>query len=739
MSGFHIQKLDRRRFLQLSGLTGSGLLLGVAVIDSDPAHAAANTLAPSAFAPSAFLQISSEGIVIYATQPEIGQGVRTSIPMILAEELDVAWKDVEIRIASIDAKRYGVQTAGGSTATPRSWNPMRRAGAVARAMLIEAAAREWNVSASECRTRDSKVMHAASGRRAHYRDLAEVAATLPVPDADTLQLKTRTEYRLLNTRVRATDGRDLVSGRPTYASDVRIPGMLYAMYVKCPRIGGKVRAANLDAVRSLPGIVDIFVLEGNGDLTELKPGVALLARDTWSALSARRALRIEWDESSAASDDWPSTLAKARELAPAGGDDATGSDLIAERGDVATAFASAKKTLQATYSYAFLSHAQLEPQNCVARPLAGGGMELWPPSQTPQRAQTAVAKLLGVAEANVTIHPQRLGGGFGRRLNNDVACEAAAIAARAQAPIKLQWIREDDMTNDVVRAGGLMALQGALDARGRLTGWRNHQITFSPDGKRIVSGGTLRADEDFAPLLPAVRITRSVLPWSSPCGFWRAPGASAFAFPLQSFLHEMSIAAGRDHLEFLLELLGEPRWLPPANAGALNTARAAGVLRLAAEKAGWGKRLPEGRALGIAFYFSHTAHVAEVAEVSVDAAQHITVHAVTVAVDVGPVVNLNGAEAQCQGSVIDGLSAMAAQQLTHRNGVIDEKNFDRYALRRIGSEPRIDIHFLQSDFPPSGLGEPVLPPVAPAICNAVFSACGQRIRSLPISAEGFSI
>jgi len=739
MSVLHIQKFDRRRFLQLSGLTGSGLLLGVSVTHSDTAHAAAETRVPSTLAPSAFLQVSRDGIVIYATQPEIGQGVRTSIPMILAEELDVAWKDVEIRTASIDATRYGAQAAGGSTAIPRSWNPMRRAGAVARAMLIEAAARTWNVSASECRTRDSEVMHAASGRRMHYRDLAEAAATLPVPDADTLQLKTRDEYRLLNSRVRTTDGRDLVSGRPTYASDVRIPGMLYAMYVKCPRIGGKVRVANLDAIRSLPGIVDIFVLEGNGDLTELKPGVALLARDTWSALSARQALRIEWDEDSAASDDWPSTLAKARELAQAGGDGATGSDLIAERGDVATAFASAKKTLQSTYSYAFLSHAQLEPQICVARPLAGGAMELWPPSQTPQRAQTVVAKLLGVAESNVTIHPQRLGGGFGRRLNNDVACEAAAIAARAQAPIKLQWIREDDMTNDIVRAGGLMALQGALDARGRLTGWRNHQITFSPDGKRIVSGGTLRAEEDFAPLLPAVRITRSVLPWSSPCGFWRAPGASAFAFPLQSFLHEMSVAAGRDHLDFLLELLGEPRWLPPANAGALNTARAAGVLRLAAERAGWGKRLPKGRALGIAFYFSHTAHVAEVAEVSVDAAKHISVHAVTVAVDVGPVVNLNGAESQCQGSVIDGLSAMAAQQLTYRNGIIDEKNFDRYVLRRIGSEPRIDIHFRQSDFPPSGLGEPVLPPVAPAICNAVFSACGQRIRSLPISAEGFSI
>lgn len=734
MSHYHIQKYDRRRFLQLSGLAGGGLLLGVSVVDTETAHAAAST-----FAPSAFLQISRDGILIYATQPEIGQGVRTSIPMILAEELDAAWKDVEVKVAGIDAKRYGVQTAGGSTATPRSWNPMRRAGAVARAMLIEAAARNWNVASTDCSTRDSEVIHVASGRRVHYRDLAETAATLPVPDAETLRLKSRAEYRLLNTRVRATDGRDLVTGRPTYASDVRIPGMLYAMYVKCPRIGGKVRSANLDDVRRLPGVVDAFALEGNGDLTELKPGIALIARDTWSALGARRALRIEWDESSAASDDWPSTLAKARELAQAGGDGASGNDLIAERGDVAAAFASAKKTVRASYSYAFLSHAQLEPQNCVARPLEGGGMELWPPSQTPQRAQTTVAKLLGVAEGNVTIHPQRLGGGFGRRLNNDVACEAAAIAARAQAPIKLQWLREDDMTNDVVRAGGLMALQGALDDGGRLSGWRNHQITFSPDGKRIVSGGALRAEEDFAPLIPAVRVTRSVLPWSSPCGFWRAPGSSAFAFPLQSFLHELSVAAGRDHLEFLLDLLGEPRWLPPANAGALNTGRAAGVLRLAAEKSGWGKRLPKGRALGMAFYFSHTAHVAEVAEVSVDAAKHITVHAVTVAVDVGPIVNLNGAEAQCQGSVIDGLSAMAAQQLTYRGGVIDEKNFDRYPLRRIGKEPRVDIHFLQSDFPPSGLGEPVLPPVAPAVCNAVYSACDQRIRSLPISAEGFSI
>lgn len=740
MSRIRIERLDRRRFLQLTGLAGGGLMLGIgnpgsaAAAPGGAAAAAGGSAAAAPFAPNAFVQISSAGILIYSTQPEIGQGVRTSVPMILAEELDVAWADVEIRMAPTDAKRFGPQVAGGSTSIPRTWTPMRKAGAMARALLVEAAARDWKVPPSECRTRDSEVIHDASGRRAHYRSLTEQAAKLPLPDPETLPLKARADYRLLNTRVRTTDGRDLVTGKPTYAIDVRLPGMLHAVYVKCPRIGGKVRAANLDAIRRLPGVVDAFALEGNGDPTELKPGVAIVARDTWSAFSARQSLVVDWDESTAADDDWASTLEKARELARA-----DGAEVVVERGDVATAFATAKKTVASTYVFNFVSHAQLEPQSCTVRPNADGSFELWPPSQTPQRAQTTVAKVLGIPESQVTIHPRRLGGGFGRRLNNDVSCEAAAIAARVKAPIKLQWTRADDMSNDLVRAGGLLSLQGAIDADSKVSGWRTHHVTFSADGKRLVAGGNLRADEDFAPLMPALRVTRSQLPWVSPCGFWRAPGASAFAFPLQSFLHELSVAAGRDHLEFLLQLLGEPRWLAPANAGALNTGRAAAVLKLAAEKSGWGRTLPKGRALGLAFYFSHTAHVAEVAEVSVDERRHITVHAVTVAADVGPVINLNGAESQCQGSVIDGLSAMAAQKLTHRGGVVQETNFDRYLLRRIGAEPKIDIHFVQSDFPPSGLGEPVLPPVAPAVCNAVFAASGHRIRTLPISEEGFSI
>ncbi|MEN9837524.1 MAG: hypothetical protein RLZ79_1192, partial [Pseudomonadota bacterium] len=415
----------------------------------------------------------------------------------------------------------------------------------------------------------------------------------------------------------------------------------------------------------------------------------------------RRKLKVEWNEASAAKDDWAATSAQSLKLA-----DSEGAEIVAERGEIANTFTEAAHQLNSVYQYAFVSHAQLEPQVCVARMTAEGGCELWPPSQTPQRAQKNVANV-------------------------------AAIAQRLGRPVKLQWMREDDMTHDFVRAGGTIGLRGAIDNQGRASAWQQHFVTFTRDGQKPVLGGDLRAQEDFSQLIPHFRYTRTQLPWGSPTGFWRAPGASVFAFPLQSFLHELSVAAGRDHLEFLLEILGEPRWLTPGNRNTLHTGRAAGVLKLAAEKSGWNTALPKGRARGLAFYFSHTAHVAEVAEVSVSDDKAITVHSVTVVCDVGPIVNLSGAESQCQGSVIDGLSAMLDQKLDYRNGRVQQTNFDRYRLLRMGLDPRIDVHFIESDFAPSGLGEPALPPVAPAVCNAVFSASGQRIRRLPISDEGY--
>ena len=723
-------RVDRRRFLSLAASAGGGLLLAAGrVVSASPRDHRKGGLAPSAW-----LHITEAGIVIYAAQPEMGQGVRTALPMIVAEELDAAWQDVEIRDAPIDAKRFGVQAAGGSTSVARSWESLRRAGAVARIMLVEAAARRWGVPPGECRTRDSAVVHEASGRRLRYTELAQSASTLPVPPAESVALKPRSDYRLLGSRVPATGRHDLVTGRRTYSIDVQFHDMLYAVYVKCPRIGGTVVEANLDEVRALPGVRDAFVLQGNGVDTELKPGVAILARDTWSAFSARRSLRVRWDESAAAGDDMAETLSRATSILTK-----DGAEEISHRGNVPEALGKAAQVVAAEYRYAFASHAQLEPQNATAWWKPDGTLEAWAPTQTPQWAVTSIARLLAIPESAVVLHAPRMGGTFGRRLMNDVACEAAAIARRADRPVKLQWTREDDMTNDFVRVGGLMALKGGLDDRGRAVAWQNHVVTFSADGKQPVSGGDLKVAENLASLLPHFRQQRTQLPWRSPCGFWRSPGPSAFAFPLQGFLHEMSVAAKRDHLEFLLEILGEPRWLTPGDRSTLHTGRAAEVLRLAAAKAGWGSPAPAGRARGIAFYFSHAAYAAHVAEVSVDAERLITVHRITVAADVGPVVNLEGAEAQCQGSIIDALSVMAAQKLTYAGGRVLETNFDRYPLRRIGGEPAIAMHFVQSDYAPSGLGEPILPPVAPAVCNAVYAASGHRIRTLPISEEGFAL
>jgi isoquinoline 1-oxidoreductase beta subunit len=600
-------------------------------------------------------------------------------------------------------------------------------------MLIEAAAREWGVAASECSTEAGRVMH-PDGHEASYLSLAQAAALMPVPEADTLRLKARKDFKLLGTHVTGVDNHALVTGQPLFGSDQQLPGMLHATYMKCPAIGGTVRSANLDEIRALPGVEYAFVLAGNDNATELLSGVAIVARDTWAALSARRSLRVEWDESSAARDSWNASRTQALALA-----DRPGAETLADTGDIDAALAGAAAKVESVYVHAFVSHVQLEPQNCTAWYRADGTLELWASTQTPQRAVTNVASALGIEEAAITLHQLRMGGGFGRRLVNDPVCEAAAISREIGKPVKLQWTREDDMSHDFPRVGGFHALKGGVDDSGRAVAWQDHFITFSADGKNPVAGGNLSATADVAHLIGNFRLMRTQLPWQSPCGLWRAPGASAFSFPLQSFLHELSVAGGRDHLEFLLEILGEPRWLQEGNSRSLHTGRAAAVLKLAAEQAGWGRPMPAGRALGLAFYFSHAAHVAHVAEVSVAEGRRLTVHEVTVACDVGPILNRSGAENQSEGSVIDGLSTLLGQKLTHENGRVQERNLDRYPLLRINQAPRVRTHFIESDYPPTGLGEPMLPPLAPAVCNAVFTATGHRIRTMPISDEGYSI
>lgn len=724
---FRIRKVGRREFMQLTGLVGGGLMLSFAL----PAVATGRggSQGATALAPNGFLRIDEGGILIYAKNPEIGQGVKTSMPMIVAEELDAAWEDVAVEQAPIDAAVYGPQFAGGSMSIPMNWDRLRHAGATARAMLLGAAAARLGVSPADLRTQDSHVIH--SGGKLAYTELAAEAAAMPVPEAESLALKKRGEYRLLGRRITGVDNDALVRGEPLFGIDKTLPGMKYATYQKCDAIGGKVKSANLEAIKAMPGVHDAFVLEGNANAMELAPGVAIVADSTWAAIRAKRALEVEWDEAEAATDSWSDAAARAAALQGEAGTQ------VVDVGDVNAAFENAAKRVDASYTYNFVTHAQLEPMNCTAQ-FKDGAIEMWSPTQTPGFAIRNVANVLGVAPDKITVHQLRCGGGFGRRLYNDFMCEAAAIAQRVEGvPVKLQWTREDDMCCDLFRAGGFHHVSGAVDGDGKVSGWRDHFVTFTNDGERPVSGLSERVFPSG--LLPNLRFEQTQLDWQTRCAAWRAPGSNVFSFVVQSFLHELAQEAGRDHLEVLLEVLGEPRWLKEGDPQVLHTGRAAGVVQLAAKNAGWGRSMPEGRALGLAFYFSHAGHIAEVADVSVDAQKKVKVHKVTVAADVGPIVNLSGAENQVQGSVVDGLSTMMGLAVTFERGRAEQTNFDRYPMLRMPATPEVDVAFIDSDYPPTGLGEPALPPLAPAVCNAIAAATGQRVRTMPISAEGYSL
>jgi isoquinoline 1-oxidoreductase beta subunit len=724
-------KMDRRFFLIGLGMVGAGFVLGFGL--NGKANAATSYGRPKL---NAYIRISPEGsIFIHSKNPEIGQGIKTSMPMIIAEELDANWNDVTVEQSPINEELFGWQNAGGSRSIASNWNTMRKAGAMARHMLIEAAANEWGVPTKECTTENSHVFHGKTNQIISYGSLAIKAATLPVPPEGAVKLKDRKNYKILGKRITGVDNHALVTGQPLFGIDQTLPGMLYAVYEKCPAVGGTVDSANLDEVRKLPGVKNAFILEGNGNVMELKPGVAIVATSTWAAFQAKKQLKIIWNESNASKDSW-SDLVKRAQIMKTQPSEKT----LYEKGNVDAAMESSAISIDALYSFQFAAHATLEPQNSTAW-YNNGAIEVWAPTQSPTRGLASVANTLGIKKDNVTIHQTRVGGGFGRRLVNDSACEAAAISKHINAPVKLQWTREDDMVHDFFRTGGFHSFKGGIDPEGKISFLQDHLITFTNNGEKSVIAGAPRRPSQLFPaqLLNNFRLDQSMLPLQTLCGLWRAPGSCTTAWAVQCFIHELAVASGSDHLEFLLEIMGEPQWLPPKNLYGLNTGRAADVIKLAAEKAGWGKQLPEGRGMGLAFHFSHAGHFAEVAEVSVSAAKKITVHNVTVAADIGPVINLSGAENQCQGSVIDGLSTMLGLEITMENGRIQQLNFDTYSLLRMPDAPNVDVHFIQSDNPPTGAGEPALPPLAPAICNAIYAASGHRVRTLPLTKEGFSI
>jgi isoquinoline 1-oxidoreductase subunit beta len=739
------REITRRGFMKLTGVAGGGFVLALSLGPTAEKALAqapiAKTGADATLNP--YVQIRADGkIVLFAKNPDVGQGVKTSLPLIVAEELDADWDHVEVRQSAISAELYGLQLAGGSLSIPMNFDVLRRAGATARAMLVAAAAEAWSVPAAELRTDKSVVSHAKSGRSATYGELASAAAAQPVPAADSVTLKPKAAFRLLGKRVTGVDNEKIVRGEPLFGIDQRVPGMLYATFTKAPAIGGRAESANLDHVASLPGVKHAFIVAevGNPIVFDLAgapaalSGVAIVASTTWSAMQAKKALQVKWDESNASHDSWTGAVAEAKRLASQ-----TPAEILGEAGSVDAAFA-ADRTVEAFYGYHYVAHADLEPQNCTAW-FKGDSVEIWAPTQTPQSAVSAIAALVGLPQEKVLLHQLRGGGGFGRRLANDSVCEAVLISKQAGGiPVKVQWTREDDMAFDYYRAGGFQSFKGSVDEAGKLSGWQNHFITFSMDGKAPVLSGNIDKAEFPANVLANQRMAQSLIASKIPAGPWRAPGSNVIAFCVQSFLNECAGAAKRDYVDFLVELMGEPRPLPPDPfGGVFHTGRAVGVIKAAAEKSGWGRALPRGRALGLAFHFSHQGHFAEVADVSVDANKKITVHKVWVVADIGPIVNLSSAENQCQGSVVDGISTAMGLKITFEGGRVEQTNFDRYPILRIDRAPEIEVHFLATDYPPTGCGEPALPPVAPAIANAIFAATGQRPRTLPFNAEGYSI
>ncbi len=707
--------VDRRSFLKMGAAGATGLLIGFYLPECVEALAAAPAAPEAAVALNAWIHVGTDDLVtILIDKSEMGQSILTGLAMLAAEELECDWKKVRTEFAPADKAyvnpQFGVQGTGGSSATRTSWEPLRRAGAAARMMLLEAAAQKWGVDKSECRAENGAVLHAATKRQLTYGSLAEAAAKLPVPQ--NVPLKDPKEFRIIGKPAKRLDTPDKVNGSAQYGIDVRLPGMYYAVVARCPVFGGKVASFDATKAKAVPGVKDVI---------QISDGVAVVAGNTWTAMEGRRALEVKWDEgpNSSVSTESISKLLAGRAAQPGA--------IGRKEGDVAAGLASAAKKIEAEYEVPFLAHATMEPQNCTAHARADR-CDVWAPTQNQTNTQAIAAMITGLDPKAVFVHTTFLGGGFGRRFETDFVAEAVEISKAIGGPVKVTWSREDDIQHDYYRTASHAHFTAGLDADGWPVVWVNTiacpslMARFGPL-KDNFDRRSVEICDSVPYAIPNILVDYQLADVGIPIGFWRSVGASQNGFFLESFIDEIAAAGKKDPYALRRRLLAKS----PRHLAALETA---------AEKAGWGAPLPADRFRGIAVVSSYFGYVAQVIEISVDRkARTLKVRRVVCALDCGRIVNPASIDAQVKSSVVYGLTAALRGAITIERGRVQQKNFNDYQVLRIHEMPVVDVHIIPSEEAPTGAGEFTLPPVAPALCNAIFAATGNRVRRLPIHPE----